>query len=135
MERLVLAADLASLARFTKFVREGALASGVPEAGLGRLDLIVEEIVVNVARYAYPEDHPGTTEVGWAAAGPGRIVVEVRDQGVAYNPLDGALPCLDEELAGRPVGGLGVFLVKTLADSVSYSRQGDSNVLSFTFSG
>jgi serine/threonine-protein kinase RsbW len=132
---LSLPADIASLQRFIQFVREGALAAGVPETGLGRLDLVVEEIVVNVARYAYPPDRPGAVEVGWAVAAPGRLLVSVCDCGVAYNPLHGPPPQFEADLAAREVGGLGVFLVKNLTQSVTYCRKGGSNVLSFVFLG
>ena len=130
---LTLPADVSSLPRFTEFVRQGALAAGLPESEMGKLELVLEEIVVNVARYAYPKSKPGTADVRWAVTVPGRLLVQVRDRGRPYNPLDGAPPGLEQELTDRPVGGLGIFLVKSLADSASYAREGDHNVLSFRF--
>ena len=130
---LTLPAEVSSLARFTELVRQGAAEAGLPESELGKLELVLEEIVVNVARYAYPKSEPGTADVGWAVTAPGRLEVEVRDRGRAYNPLDGAPPDLEQELGDRPVGGLGIFLVKSLADSASYAREGDRNVLWFRF--
>jgi anti-sigma regulatory factor (Ser/Thr protein kinase) len=115
---LTLPADVSSLPRFTEFVRRAAAEAGLPE---------------NVARYAYPKAQPGTADVGWRVTAPGRLAVEVRDRGRAYNPLEGAPPGLEEELADRPIGGLGIFLVKRLADGASYAREGDRNVLSFRF--
>ena len=53
---LTLPADVSSLQPFTDFVRQGARAAGMPESELGKLDLVVEEIVINIARYAYPKD-------------------------------------------------------------------------------
>jgi anti-sigma regulatory factor (Ser/Thr protein kinase) len=114
-------------------VRRAAAEAGLPESALGKLELVLEEIVVNVARYAYPKAQPGTADVGWRVTAPGRLAVEVRDRGRAYNPLEGAPPGLEEELADRPIGGLGIFLVKRLADGASYAREGDRNVLSFRF--
>ncbi len=133
MTWLTLPAEVSSLPRFTEFVRQGAVEAGLPEGEMGKLELVLEEIVVNVARYAYPKAQPGTADVGWAVTAPGRLAVEVRDRGCAYNPLDGAPPGLEEELADRPVGGLGIFLVKSLAEAASYAREGDCNVLSFRF--
>lgn len=130
---LTLPADVSSLQRFAEFVREGALAAGLAASEMGKLDLVVEEIVVNVARYAYPKGRPGTADVGWAVTAPGRLAVRVCDRGCAYNPLDGVPPGFEGELADRPVGGLGIFLVQSLADSASYTREGDRNVLSFRF--
>jgi len=130
---LTLPAEVSSLPRFTDFVRRGALAASLPEGELGKLELVLEEIVVNVARYAYPKERPGMADVGWAVTAPGRLVVHVRDRGCAYNPLEGAPPGFEKELADRPIGGLGIFLVKSLAEAASYAREGDRNVLSFRF--
>jgi serine/threonine-protein kinase RsbW len=55
----------------------------------------------------------------------------VRDSGVEFNPLDQNQPDLDLPLDRRPVGGLGIFLVRTLAVSVKYRRDGSRNILSF----
>ncbi len=132
---LTVPAEVSSLARVTEFVRRGALASGLPESEWGKLDLVLEEIVVNVARYAYPPGEPGTAEVGWSVEAPGRLVVQVCDRGIAYNPLEGEPPGFEGELEDRPVGGLGIFLVKNLADSVTYTRSGGCNILTFGFLG
>ena len=42
-------------------------------------------------------------------------------------------PDLSRGLADRPIGGLGVFLVRSMVDSIAYRREGDRNILSFTF--
>jgi serine/threonine-protein kinase RsbW len=127
---LRLPADLSSLARFTAFAREGAGAAALPEAALGKLDLILEEVLVNVFRYAYPSG-AGDAAVGYAVASPNCLRVDVCDSGREFNPLEQAAPDLEASLDDRPVGGLGMFLVQTMAESVEYRRRNGQNILSF----
>jgi serine/threonine-protein kinase RsbW len=130
---LRLPAELASLESITEFVRAGARDAAVPEHDFGDLELILEEVVVNVFRYAYPEDQPGTIAVGCSVDPAEGLHVQVRDRGRAYNPLDAPIPDLTLDIEDRPIGGLGVFLVRHLADSVTYRRENGENVLSFHF--
>ena len=78
--RLALPACLESLEEFRRFIREGAAACGIPPVEVDKLDLVMEEILVNVARYAYVPD-TGTAEVAYWQSSPGRLRVEVSDQG------------------------------------------------------
>jgi anti-sigma regulatory factor (Ser/Thr protein kinase) len=132
MKRLTLPAIAGSIAAFSQFVRSGAVAAGVAENEFGKLDLILEEILVNVARYAYSPES-GTVEVAFTPAGPHQLLVEIADFGRVFNPLQADPPDLSRGLAERPIGGLGVFLVRSMVDSITYRREGDRNVLSFTF--
>jgi anti-sigma regulatory factor (Ser/Thr protein kinase) len=57
------------------------------------------------------------------------IVLTVRDDGAAFDPLALESPKLDADIADREIGGLGVLLVKRVADSCRYSRVDGHNVL------
>ena len=127
---LQLPAELPSLARFTEFAHEGARSAGLPESSFGKLDLILEEVLVNVCRYAYPAGG-GQAEVGYAVAAPHCLRVDVRDSGLEFNPLERAAPDLDASLDDRPIGGLGIFLVQAMAEMVEYRRHDGRNILSF----
>jgi serine/threonine-protein kinase RsbW/sigma-B regulation protein RsbU (phosphoserine phosphatase) len=131
-KRLNLPASAGSILAFSEFVRGGAVAAGVAENELGKLDLVLEEILINVARYAYTPE-TGAVEVTYSQAGPGRLLVEIADSGRVFNPLQADPPDLSRGLADRPIGGLGVFLVKSMVDSIAYRREGGRNILSFTF--
>ena len=132
VERLILPASAGSISALSEFVRGGAVAAGIAENELAKLDLVLEEILINVARYAYT---PGTgeVEVAYAQAGPCKLHVEIADYGRIFNPLTADPPDLSRGLADRPIGGLGVFLVKSMVDSIAYRREGDQNILSFKF--
>ena len=125
---LRLPAELSSLARFTTFAREGARAAGLPDASVAKLDLVLEEVLTNVFRYAYATE-PGDAAVGYAIA-EGCLRIDVRDNGREFNPLDRQPPDLDVPLADRRVGGLGIFLIHGMAESLAYRRHNGQNVLS-----
>ena len=131
---LSLAADLASLEPATEFARCGAVAAGLPEECWCHLDLVVEEIFVNVVRYAYRAGDSGVVELTYCVPKPGLLSVEIADQGAEYNPLTLREPNLPGSLKERSVGGLGVFLVRQLTESLDYRRDGEWNRLRFGIS-
>jgi anti-sigma regulatory factor (Ser/Thr protein kinase) len=130
--RLTLPAAAESIAPFREFVRAGALEAGIVPEELEKLDLILEEILINVARYAYTPEK-GLVDVGYLADSAGKLRVEVVDSGRVFNPLEVDPPDLSRGLQERPIGGLGVFLVRAMVASIDYRRDGNRNILSFTF--
>jgi len=89
---------------------------------------------MNVCWHAYPEGSQGFVDLAYSVPAPGELSVEVADQGVEFNPLTAAPPDLALNLESRPIGGLGVFLVKTLASFLNYRRDSDWNRLTFGIS-
>jgi anti-sigma regulatory factor (Ser/Thr protein kinase) len=130
--RLTLPARADSVSAFMKFIRGGAAAAGIAPSEFDKLDLVLEEILMNVARYAYPAG-AGVVEVAHWQAADHKLRVEVIDFGSVFNPLEADPPDLSRGLADRPIGGLGVFLVRSLVDSIAYRREDNRNILSFTF--
>lgn len=94
------------------------------------LNLALEEVVVNVIEYAYPSDETHTFSI-IAQGDPGdQLTLEVIDDGLAFDPTNDA-PEVDTTLGveERPIGGLGIFLVKKIMDEVTYQRTNNQNVL------
>ena len=131
--RLTLPARVQSVRAFHEFVRGGAVTAGLESADMDKLDLVLEEILVNIARYAY-RGGTGDVEVAYAADG-GALLVEITDRGSDFNPLEATLPDLTLGLAERPVGGLGILLVKQIVGSLRYRREMGQNTVSFRFPG
>ncbi len=96
-----------------------------------KLDMCAEEIFANVAFYAYP-DAPGNIEAKLQKTN-GRIILEFKDSGTAYNPLERPDPDITLPPEERPLGGLGIFMIKEMADEISYKREDDKNILTLIF--
>jgi sigma-B regulation protein RsbU (phosphoserine phosphatase) len=102
--------------------------AGLAEPEVRELRLVAEEVLTNVAKYAFA---PGRTAgVEWLFSfTPDATVLEFRDQGIPFDPLGQAPPDLDAPLAERPLGGLGLTLVRAFVDEAGYVRDGSTNVL------
>ena len=131
---LTVVASPTSLRDVTEFVREGAIEANLPEERISELDVIVDELIMNVYSHAYPDHSLGHVTVTYSIPAPGELRVEVADQGVAFNPLEAKPPDLTLSIEDRPIGGLGVYLVKTFAKSLTYRREQGWNRLSFGIS-
>jgi serine/threonine-protein kinase RsbW len=132
-ERLQLPARIDSVRQFCEFARRVAARAAFTVEDLNRLDLVIEETMVNIALYAYDQPEAGEAELACALAGPRMLQVEICDQGRAFDPLASENPDFTRGLANRPPGGLGIFLIRSMAESISYERHGGSNILRFTF--
>ncbi|MBQ9450812.1 MAG: ATP-binding protein [Bacteroidales bacterium] len=101
-----------------------------PSLAMG-LNLALEEAVTNVMMYAYPAGESGTVEIE-VDAREDRMVFRLTDAGVPFDPT--AAPAADITLGveERPIGGLGIFLVRQIMDSVVYERRDGRNILTLT---
>lgn len=104
------------------------------EAGLGldwvmKFQLVIEEMVSNVIFYAYdPQQQEAAIELRftWEA---GTVSILLRDWGKPFDPTAKEDPDITLSVDDRPIGGLGIFMVKQLMDEVRYERVGSSNLL------
>src|SRR5437764_1382370 len=115
--RVALAARPASLhellERFTDFAKRRRL----PAAVRREVHLALDEIVSNVINHGCAGRRQCRFEVD-VAIQPGALVVTVIDDGQPFDPLSAPKPAIDAPLAERPIGGLGVYLVQELMDTI-----------------
>lgn len=92
-----------------------------------KIRLCAEEILENVARYAYPEDVDGFVEIDTSNDGEFFYII-IKDGGIKFDPL--AVPDPDVTLSAdeRSIGGLGIFLCKQMMDDVSYKYEDGCNI-------
>ena len=96
-----------------------------------KIHLCLEEVIANVALYAYPKDVKGYMKVGYSfEENPKAIIITIKDKGKPFNPLEEVPePDLDASVEDRKIGGLGIFITKKTMDEISYNRIDDENVL------
>lgn len=124
MYELVIEAKLENMDAVLDFINEH---SGECSPKIrNQIMIAADEIFSNIARYAYNPD------VGGAAvriAVEQDIIIEFEDSGIAYNPLLEDTSDTSLSLEEREIGGLGIFMVKNIMDSVKYRRDGNKNIL------
>ena len=92
----------------------------------------IEEVFVNVARYAY-KDGDGDVTLGIGFDAESRIITfRMRDKGVPFDPLGKPDPDITLSAEERDIGGLGIFITKKTMDSVEYDYENGENVLTMT---
>ena len=96
-----------------------------------KLDMCAEEIFANISFYAYPEN-AGMLEAILTKSDE-NITFEFRDEGVEYNPIEKPDPDINLPPEERPLGGLGIYMIKQMADNIAYKRENDKNILTLTF--
>jgi anti-sigma regulatory factor (Ser/Thr protein kinase) len=129
---IVLKNDLAELERVSALLEEFGRQQGVPSTTLFELHLALDELLTNVVSYGY-DDSAVHEIVVRLAAGPPRaarcIEVTVEDDARPFNPLEALAPDVEAPVAERPIGGLGIYLVRRVMDDLEYRREHGKNVL------
>ena len=94
-----------------------------------KLNLVIEELGVNIVNYS---GAAGDIEISLASDSE-RVIVEISDDGRPFNPLlDQDTPDVSAPLGDRPIGGLGIHLVRSMVDEMRYSREDGKNKLAIT---
>ena len=120
--------DREELERIVTAVEDFAAQDEWPEDLLFKINLVLEEIGLNIIDYAF-ESGSHEFEISLTSDAEA-ITIEAIDSGRPFDPLsETPLPDLDAPLDCRPVGGLGVYLVRTLMDQSDYQRVDGKNCL------
>jgi anti-sigma regulatory factor (Ser/Thr protein kinase) len=103
---------------------------GLGPAVVNRIEVIFEEVIANIVRHGFAPRSAQTIRVSLAAAGDA-VVMVFEDDGTPFDPTAQAAPPAFTSLADAQIGGLGVALVRRLAQSVAYQRLGDGGEAGF----
>lgn len=129
MKRLVIEASDKNLDQVLAFVEEQLDALNCPAKTKIQINVAVEELFVNIARYAY-DPAVGTAEVKVSVKNdPLTVEITFIDEGKPYDPLAKSDPDVTLSAEERPIGGLGIYLVKKNMDDVRYQYVGGRNIL------
>ena len=117
--------------KIQSWVAKYASEQGLPAEVRRALDLALLEWVTNVVSYAH--DAGGEHRIRFRFHHESDCVrVEIEDEGRPFDPL--SLPPVDitRPLEERPVGGLGIHMIRNLMDTVEYRREGNRNIVTLT---
>ena len=126
---LTLPSNIKDLPRFIACASDAARGLGFKPERVGQVELAVEEAVANICRYGggfVPIELSCLTEKGVFA-------VQISDGGRPFDPTAAPAPDLKADIASRPVGGLGIHLIRKVCDDVQYRRDGGRNILRLVF--
>lgn len=102
---------------------------GMPEELNMPINLALEEAVSNVMLYAYPGK---SGQVLVECVKSDRLVFTITDSGIPFDPTQQADPDVTQSAEERPIGGLGIFLVRQIMDDIRYERKDNKNILTLT---
>jgi anti-sigma regulatory factor (Ser/Thr protein kinase) len=92
------------------------------------MNMALDELVSNIIKYGYDDDGHHEIDMRYAIE-DGVLITEIVDDGLPFNMLEKEDPDLSLSIEEKPIGGLGVYLVKQLTDSQHYERKDDRNRL------
>ena len=127
-ESLTLNCDIARIPELNDFIMSVTNKLGMNPVTIGQVQLAVEEAVVNVMNYAYPVSKNGFVSIKALSDGH-ELRLVIIDSGVAFDPTIREKADVTLSVEERPIGGLGIFLVRELMDSVNYERVDGRNIL------
>lgn len=124
--------QIAELGKLTSFIDEiGDSCSLSPDVTMS-LNLAMEEAVTNVILYAYPQDgNDYSIDIQFTCENREMTFV-IQDSGVPFDPTSKQDADITLSAEERPIGGLGIFLVRQIMTTISYSRTDGKNILTLT---
>jgi anti-sigma regulatory factor (Ser/Thr protein kinase) len=126
MSELFIEAKIENLNSVLEFVGKRLEEIQCPPKTQTQITIAVEEIFVNIAYYAY---NPILGAATILVSVKDNVVIEFQDNGRPYNPLEKEDPDITKSIQEREVGGLGIFMVKNIMDTVEYRHEENKNIL------
>ena len=124
IHRLIMKNEMTEVGRLRTFFFSVCREYGIDDETTKTLYLALEEWVANVIGYAYPKGMRGHVEVT-ADVSDGVLTLVIKDHGMPFDPTQQAEVDVDANLNDRAIGGLGIYLVRTIMDTVTYERTAD----------
>ena len=130
MKELTVEATLEQIKPVTDFINAQLAELGCSQRIRIQVDVAVDEIFGNIARYAYNPETGRATVCVDVEENPLSVIISFIDRGIPYDPLSTEfIDTTHLSAKERPVGGLGLFMVKNTMDDISYRYQDGQNIL------
>ena len=128
---LAIDSDVAELDRLREFLDAFYSRVGVPDDMGFHVAVALEELTVNAIKHGHCD--PGREAIRISLEWDGAcLLIEFSDNGVPFDPLSAPAPALNQAIERRPIGGLGVHLVRCLIPEIRYERRDGRNCLFLT---
>jgi anti-sigma regulatory factor (Ser/Thr protein kinase) len=124
----VFANDRAEIRRLGEVAERFGAAERLSDEDVMAINLVLDELVTNTIEYGYEDAARHEIQVTLALEG-GTLTIRIEDDARAFDPVAAPPPDLTLALEDRPVGGLGIHLVRSVMDSVEYQRHEGRNIL------
>jgi serine/threonine-protein kinase RsbW len=115
---LRIAADLENLTSIRRFIEEAATALGVAPAAIPDLVLATDEAITNIIVHGY-QGQQGPIKIEVERDGD-RVAIRLHDQAHPFDPTTFQPPDMTLPLEQRPIGGMGIYLIRQSVDELTY---------------
>ncbi|MCK5310989.1 MAG: ATP-binding protein [Desulfobacteraceae bacterium] len=129
MEKKSFKPNLESVKKIQDFVADNLRRENSDKKQLFKINLLIEEIVVNIVNYAFKDTKEGSIDIEIDTLSD-KLLLKILDNGIPFNPLKVKEPDINASLENRNPGGLGIFFVKQIAKSFDYSFTNSQNCIS-----
>ncbi len=126
-KKITLPAKIESIPEITDFINNELKALGCPNKIMAQIDAVTDDIVSNIANYAYGEEEGNVTVK--MRPDDEMVTIVFSDNGRPYNPLAKVDPDITLSAEERPIGGLGILMIKKMMDNIDYRYLNGQNTL------
>ncbi|MFC2168938.1 ATP-binding protein [Acidobacteriota bacterium] len=128
MGALIIKSDISELGKIRKYLKNGLKRIDISDEEYYMIELSLLEICINIIRYAYPHQSQGEIILkSWLE--DKKIFLEIRDDGIHFDPRKSEKPNIDEIIKQKKKGGLGIFISRKFMDGFNYKRENNQNIL------
>ncbi len=128
MESRRFSPELESVTAIQKFVKERAVPHAEDSGKLYKIDLVIEELIVNIVKHGLSNVVDGCIEVCTKLTDEG-LFLGIMDNGPEFDPVKRKDPDTTTEIVNRNPGGLGIFFVKQFSKKIHYERRENKNFI------
>jgi anti-sigma regulatory factor (Ser/Thr protein kinase) len=135
IDSIEVSARLENLYKCVELVSSCAEKHGFAKSVVNKIELATEEAVVNIFHYAY-RGCEGDVEISCMTGNEDLFLIEITDSGIPFNILNAPEPhfSADTDIPRHGIGGLGIFMIKSLMDEIKYRREAGKNILTLAVS-
>ena len=130
-KEIILKNKLSEIRRISEIIEKFCENNDLPMRILFDVNLSLDELLTNIIHYGFDDEKEHTIIVKLSLY-ENILEITIEDDGKAFNPLNAKPPNLDQSIEDKPIGGLGIYLVKNLMTEINYKRLKDKNILVLT---